>query len=82
MAWHLIYLLGMLCCKGSRINNKGLEIRFMLCCRHHPDHDHSEEAPLKFIAINEAYSLLMGKKRGKDVEEHRAGAAGWNFHDW
>lgn len=55
----------------------------LICsCRHHPDHDHDDEAPHRFIAINEAYSMLMDRKRGKGDERHRSGQDGWDFHDW
>jgi hypothetical protein len=48
---------------------------------HHPDRAHGKEGvEVKFLAIQEAYEILTGKRRGKEVEE--GPASGWDFHDW
>lgn len=50
-----------------------------LALRHHPDVDPSEAAHARFIAIQEAYEIVSGKRRGKD---DAPGQHSWEFHDW
>lgn len=50
--------------------------------RHHPDRDSSPDAPLRFVAIHEAYSTLIGRGQGKEDEQQPRAKAGWDFHDW
>jgi len=52
-----------------------------LVLEHHPDRAHGKEGvEVKFLAIQEAYEILTGKRRGKEVDS--GPASGWDFHDW
>ncbi|PSC70671.1 molecular chaperone [Micractinium conductrix] len=53
--------------------------------QHHPDVRSGDPmAHARFLSIQEAYELLVGKRQGKDVDEMRGagGRGGWSFHDW
>lgn len=55
-----------------------------LVLKHHPDRasqgaSHSV-AEAKFIAIQEAYEILIGKRRGKELDGLQS--QGWDWHDW
>lgn len=52
-----------------------------LVLEHHPDRKGGcELAQRRFMAVQEAYELIMGKRAGKEV----GGSKGqdWEFHDW
>lgn len=53
---------------------------------HHPDlNGGSVEAERKFVTIQQAYDILIGKARGKEIDASAGGApseGGWDFHDW
>jgi curved DNA-binding protein CbpA len=52
-----------------------------LVLQHHPDRAHGKEGvEVKFLAIQEAYEILTGKRRGKEVDS--GPASDWDFHDW
>lgn len=51
-----------------------------LVLQHHPDLQQGKDGvEVKFLAIQEAYEILIGKRRGKEVDST---PAGWDFHDW
>ena len=52
----------------------------ILCSRHHPDQSRKPDAQRRFLRIQEAYELVIGRKRGKDVPSK--GGKSWDFHDW
>jgi hypothetical protein len=55
--------------------------RFM-ALKHHPDLNKDvPEAELKFMAIQQAYEILSGKARGKDIDE-ASSPGNWDWHDW
>lgn len=43
-----------------------------------------EGAEQRFLAIQEAYEILTGKQRGKELDGHwsQQQQDGWDFHDW
>ena len=48
--------------------------------KYHPDlQQGSDGVEAKFLAIQEAYEILIGKRRGKEVDST---PAGWDLHDW
>eukprot|EP00803_Ostreobium_quekettii_P005334 evm.model.scf_804.7 EVM.evm.TU.scf_804.7 scf_804:56760-59729(+) len=47
-----------------------------MALRHHPDREGGSEA--MFLAIHEAYEILLGMKLGKNTDH----STGWDFHDW
>lgn len=50
--------------------------------QHHPDLKSDDPfAQANFIAIQEAYELLTGKGRGKEIDGHSK-SSGWSFHDF
>lgn len=52
-----------------------------LVLEHHPDRAHGKEGvEVKFIAIQEAYEILTGRRRNPKVDS--GSASGWDFHDW
>jgi hypothetical protein len=57
-----------------------------LALKYHPDVSSIPDAHVKFLTIQQAYDLLTGKARGKevDVTKHGKGSSsnGWDFHDW
>lgn len=53
-----------------------------LALQHHPDVAKTVEAERKFMSIQEAYQLLTGKARGKDMNNHSMNSNSWDFHDW
>ncbi|GAB4819254.1 hypothetical protein N2152v2_006300 [Parachlorella kessleri] len=53
-----------------------------LVLQNHPDitkDDPSAEA--RFLSIQEAYEIVMGRRRGKEADASENGN-GWSFHDW
>lgn len=50
--------------------------------QHHPDlHAPGDEAvAARFISIQQAYEIVMGRALGRLPESSQHG--GWNFHDW
>jgi len=53
----------------------------LLSCRHHPDVGGATEAR-RFVDIQHAYEVLIGRSRGKEVERGASAGGGWSFHDW
>lgn len=47
-----------------------------LALKYHPDHAGGSES--MFLAVHEAYEILMGRKLGKDMSR----SSGWDIHDW
>lgn len=53
-----------------------------LVLQHHPDVNSDDPAArARFIAIQEAYEIITGKRRGKEVDAAPQ-ADSWQFHDW
>lgn len=57
-----------------------------LVLQHHPDRVSKDRAvaEAKFIDIQEAYEILIGRRRGKEIDAN-GGAMnknGWDWHDW
>ncbi|KAL4451942.1 hypothetical protein ABPG75_007604 [Micractinium tetrahymenae] len=51
--------------------------------QHHPDVKSNDPmANARFIRIQEAYELIMGKRSGKDLEGVPGNRSSWSFHDW
>lgn len=51
--------------------------------QHHPDVKSNDPmANARFIRIQEAYELIMGKRSGKDLEGVPGSRSSWSFHDW
>jgi len=57
------------------------ELFGLLSCRHHPDVGGATEAR-RFVDIQHAYEVLIGRSRGKEVERGASAGGGWSFHDW
>ncbi|EFN55777.1 hypothetical protein CHLNCDRAFT_145222 [Chlorella variabilis] len=54
-----------------------------LVLQHHPDVRKDDVvAHARFMRIQEAYELIMGKRQGKDIDNRPADKSGWQFHDW
>ncbi|KAI3437902.1 hypothetical protein D9Q98_000347 [Chlorella vulgaris] len=55
-----------------------------LVLQHHPDVKGGGDcvAYARFMHIQEAYELIMGKRQGKDIDKRPADKSGWQFHDW
>ena len=49
--------------------------------RHHPDVGGAEKSK-HFVDIQQAYEVLIGRSRGKEVDARGTAAGGWSFHDW
>ncbi|CAD7699940.1 unnamed protein product [Ostreobium quekettii] len=47
-----------------------------MALKHHPDREGGSES--MFLAIHEAYEILLGTKQGKNMDR----STGWDFHDW
>ncbi|KAK9827402.1 hypothetical protein WJX81_008293 [Elliptochloris bilobata] len=53
-----------------------------LALKHHPDVGGAEKSR-QFVDIQQAYEVLIGRSRSKEVDPRGAStAAGWSFHDW
>lgn len=53
-----------------------------LVLQHHPDISKEDaEAEARFLAIQEAYEIIMGRRRGKESDSSPNGNS-WDFHDW
>jgi DnaJ-class molecular chaperone len=53
-----------------------------LALKYHPDVSTIPDAHVKFLTIQQAYDLLTGKIRGKEVDFNKPSHGGWDFHDW
>lgn len=55
-----------------------------LALKHHPDVSKEPDAQLRFLAVQEAYEILTGKHRGKELDGSHWSQQqdGWDFHDW
>lgn len=40
------------------------------------------EKSKQFVDIQQAYEVLIGRSRGKEVDARGTSAGGWSFHDW
>ena len=49
--------------------------------RHHPDVGGAGKSK-DFVDIQQAYEVLIGRSRGKEVDARGTSASGWSFHDW
>ncbi|EFJ45572.1 hypothetical protein VOLCADRAFT_94031 [Volvox carteri f. nagariensis] len=52
-----------------------------LALQFHPDVCKSEDGHERFIALTQAYEMLLGRAEGKTDPNH-ASSSGWDFHDW
>lgn len=46
----------------------------------HPDVCKTDDAEKRFVEVAAAYELLIGKARGKEIQE--PGESSWDWHDW
>lgn len=56
-----------------------------LVLQHHPDRVSKDSAlaEAKFIDIQEAYEILIGRRRGKEIDANGTiNKNGWDWHDW
>ena len=56
-----------------------------LVLQHHPDRVSKDSAlaEAKFIDIQEAYEILIGRRRGKEIDVNgTTNKNGWDWHDW
>ncbi|GIL63966.1 hypothetical protein Vafri_17873 [Volvox africanus] len=52
-----------------------------LALQFHPDVCKSEDGHERFLALTQAYEMLLGRAEGKTDPNH-ASSSGWDFHDW